>query len=249
VGELTRPREPANIATGAATRKLTLVPHGTWEVDAERSAVGFEIRHLKLMHVRGSFHVMAAVISCDREGVASIAGSIGVASIDTGDPRRDARLCDQDFFDVEHHPLISFSGVSPPVGAGDELVVRGTMTMRGASRPLELTVEQARTADGKSHGDPWVRARGVVSRHEFGLDWDSAFATGGLVIDDRVALRLDVVLVRRTQCSQDACAEHDKHEPALPRTNRIAEQTEAIDKKVHRASPHNTSGGLDDSDS
>jgi polyisoprenoid-binding protein YceI len=186
------------MTTRADTRQVTLVPPGTWEVDAERSTVGFEVRHLKLTRVRGRFHAIAAVISCDGEGVASIAASIGVASIDTGDPRRDARLCAQDFFDVEHHPMISFSGVSPPMGAGDALAVRGTMTMRGASRPLELRVEPSGAANGNSNGGPWVRARGVVSRSEFGLDWDSAFAAGGLVIDDRVALRLDLVLVHRT---------------------------------------------------
>jgi polyisoprenoid-binding protein YceI len=163
--------------------------------------VGFEVRHLKFTRVRGRFHVFAALVSCSSDGVASISGSIDVASIDTGDPRRDARLCAQDFFDVEHHPRISFSGISPALGAGDALVVRGTMTMRGASRPLELRAEPSPAPDGKSNGHPSVRVRGVVSRREFGLDWDSAFAAGGLVIDDRVYLRLDVVLVRHTHGS------------------------------------------------
>lgn len=182
-------------------KPVTLVPPGTWEVDAERSSVGFEVRHLKLTHVRGRFHVVAAVISCDSEGAASIAASVSVASIDTGDPRRDARLCAQDFFDVEHHPMISFSGDSRPLGACDALTVRGTMTMRGASRPLELRAEPSRAKDGNSNGDPRVRAYGVLSRREFGLHWDSAFAAGGLMIDDRVALRLDVVIVRCTRSS------------------------------------------------
>jgi class 3 adenylate cyclase len=126
-------------------------------------------------------------------------GPSRVASIDTGDPRRDARLCAQDFFDVEHHPTASFRGDAPPMGAGNVLAVRGMMTLRGASRPVELIAEPSRAADGKGNGDRWVRARGVISRREFGLDWDSAFAAGGLVIDDRVALRLDVAL--RRACS------------------------------------------------
>jgi polyisoprenoid-binding protein YceI len=189
-------REPLGITTRARTRQFALVPSGTWEVDSERSTVGFEVRHLKISRVRGRFREVTAVVSCDSEGVGSIEASISVASIDTGDPRRDARLCAQDFFDVEHHPMASFRGAAPPMGAGNVLAVRGMMTLRGASRPVELLAEPSRAADGKDNGDRWVRAQGVVSRREFGLDWDSAFAAGGLVIDDRVALRLDVALRR-----------------------------------------------------
>jgi polyisoprenoid-binding protein YceI len=157
--------------------------------------VGFEVRHLKIARVRGRFREVTALVSCDSDGVGSIEASIGVASIDTGDPRRDARLCAQDFFDVEHHPIASFRAAVPPMSTGNVLHVRGAMTLRGAARPIELLVEPSRT-DGKGDGDVdrWVRARGVVSRREFGLDWDSAFAAGGLVIDDRVALRIDVAL-------------------------------------------------------
>ena len=189
-------REPVYIATRADTRPVTLVPPGTWEVDPQRSTMGFEVRHLKISRVRGQFREVEAVVSCDSEGVGSIEASIGVASIDTGDPRRDARLCAEDFFDVEHHPMASFRGDAPPVGAGNVLTVRGTMSLRGVSRPVELVAEPSRAADGKGNGDRWVSARGVVSRREFGLNWDSAFAAGGLVIDDRVDLRIDVALRR-----------------------------------------------------
>jgi polyisoprenoid-binding protein YceI len=158
--------------------------------------VGFEVRHLKISRVRGRFREVSAVVCADSEGVASIEGSISVASIDTGDHRRDARLCAQDFFDVERHPIASFRGAAPPMGAGNVFAVSGTLTLRGVSRPVELLVEPSRRADGKGNGDRCVRARGVVSRREFGLDWDSAFAAGGLVIDDRVALRFDVALRR-----------------------------------------------------
>ena len=95
--------------------------------------------------------------------------------------------------------MISFSGESPPIGARDAMTVCGTMTIRGVARPLELRAEPSRAKDADSNGDPRVRAYGVLSRREFGLHWDSAFAAGGLVIDDRVALRLDIALVRRTR--------------------------------------------------
>lgn len=188
------------------SRQVTLVPPGTWEVDSARSTVGFDVRHLKITHVRGCFRAVAAAISCDSQGVASIAGLVSVASIDAGDPRRDARLCTKDFFDVEHHPAISFSGVTAPVAAGDPLVVRGTMTMRGASRPLELRAESSPAADGNGNDALRIRAHGEVSRREFGLAWDSAFAAGGLVINDRVGLELDLAVVRLLPASADGTA-------------------------------------------
>jgi polyisoprenoid-binding protein YceI len=175
------------------TERVTLVPPGTWELDPARSTVGFAVRHLKVTKVRGRFRETTGVIRCDREGVASIDGTIEVASIDTGDHRRDARLCAEDFFDVEQHPTIAVTAISPAVGPGDAPTVRGTMTVRGASQPLTLQLDAlASPVDG--NGDLRIRANGVVSRRAFGLEWDSAFAAGGLVIDDRVDLRLDVVV-------------------------------------------------------
>ena len=173
---------------------ITLVPPGTWTVDARRSTVGFDVRHLKLAKVRGRFRDLVGAVRCDGEGTVSISGLIDAASIDTGDPRRDARLRDADFFDVNRHPTIAISAASQPAPAGDPLTVRGTITIRGAERPLELQVEGPPTPVN-GNGDLRIRARGAVSRRAFGLDWDPAFAAGGLVIDDRVALRLDMVMV------------------------------------------------------
>jgi len=172
-----------------STEQATLVPRGAWEVDPARSTAGFTVRHLKVTKVRGRFGEITGVIRCDHEGVTSIDGRVQVASIDTGDHRRDARLRAEDFFDAERHPAIAFTAM----GSAEVPVVRGIMTIRGISRPLELQVDApASRVDG--NGDLRIRANGVVSRRAFGLTWDSVFAAGGLVIDDRVGLELDVVL-------------------------------------------------------
>ena len=173
------------------TERVPLVPRGMWDVDRARSTAGFTVRHLKVARVRGRFREITGVIRCDREGVTSMDGEVEVASIDTGDRRRDARLRAEDFFDAEQHPTIAFKARA--AASADAQVVRGTMTVRGVSQPLELQLEApASPVDG--NGDLRIRANGVVSRRAFGLEWDSAFAAGGLVIDDRVGLQLDVVL-------------------------------------------------------
>jgi polyisoprenoid-binding protein YceI len=201
-GTRTMRGETFGMTTPNGAERVTLVPPGTWEVDPARSTVGFAVRHLKVTKVHGRLCEVTGVVRCDSEGVASIDGSVKVASIDTGDHRRDARLCAEDFFDVERHPTIALTAVSPPVAPGDTPTVRGTMTVRGASRPLKLQVDApASPVDG--NGDLRIRANGVVSRRDFGLEWDSAFAAGGVVIDDRVGLRLDIVMVHPTPSTGD----------------------------------------------
>ena len=179
-----------------STEQVTLVPEGAWEVDPARSTVGFAVRHLKVTKVRGRFSEFTGVIRCDPDGITSIDGKVEVASIETGDRRRDARLRAEDFFDAERHPTIAFNALSEATGSGGFPVVRGMMTVRGVTRPLELHVD-APGSPVAGDGDLRIRATGVLSRREFGLRWDSAFAAGGLVIDDRVALQLDVVLCPR----------------------------------------------------
>ena len=179
------------IANG--TERVTLVPVGVWEVDPARSAVGFAVRHLKVTKVRGRFGEITGVIRCDRGGMTSIDGRVEVASIETGDHRRDARLCADDFFDIGRHPTIPFRALSKATGPGDVPIVRGRMTMRGVSRPVELHVDAPGSPVAGS-GDLRICANGVLSRRAFDLTWDSAFAAGGLVIDDRVELQFDVVL-------------------------------------------------------
>ncbi|HXR29057.1 MAG TPA: YceI family protein [Solirubrobacteraceae bacterium] len=188
------------MATTAETRQAGILPEGTWEIDQASSTIGFEVRHLKIARVRGRFHEAHAEISIGADGLATIAARVAVASIDTGDQRRDERLRAEDFFDVAHHPTLSFSGVCAPGRAGDVLAVRGEMTMRGLTRPLELLAQPARLAAGQQAR---VRVSGAVSRRDFGLEWDSAFAAGGLVIDDRIDLRLDLALLLRAPRAGD----------------------------------------------
>ena len=181
----------------SATETVSLVPPGTWKVDPTRSTVGFAVRHLKVAKVHGRFREITGGVRCDSDGVASIDGAVEVASIDTGDRRRDERLCAEDFFDIKRHPTITLAAVSQPVGAGDTPSVCGTMTLRGATRPLTVQLDAPGSAV-EGNGDLRISATGVVSRREFGLEWDSAFAAGGLVIDDRVALRFEIVVTPRS---------------------------------------------------
>ncbi len=169
-----------------------LLAPGAWRVLPKRSTVGFEIRHLKISRVRGRFHGVDALISSSEDGAVSIDARVTVASIDTGDERRDDRICEADFFDVSHHPMLTFTGECPPFDRDGSATVRGTLTIKGVSRAVELRARR----EGSTHrpGEVRLSATGHVSRSDFGLEWDSAFAAGGIVLDDRVTLRLDVIV-------------------------------------------------------
>lgn len=193
IGEAARSAEIRGVAILDRAKGVTLVPGGAWEVDPARSTAGFTVRHLKVAKVRGRFTEIRGVISCDPHGRTSIDGSVEVASIDTGDARRDDRLRGADFFDAERYPAISFSAVSQAVVTGEVPVVSGTMTVRGVAQPLGLQLDGLGSPIG-GNGELRIRGTGVLSRRAFGLAWDSAFAAGGLVIDDRVGLHLDIVL-------------------------------------------------------
>ena len=178
--------------TQTHTAQGALLSPGAWRVLSERSTLGFEIRHLKIARVRGRFHEVDARIESAANGIVSIEASVDVASIDTGDQRRDDRICQEDFFDVAGHPMLAFTGEIAPSDGDGSATVRGTMRIKGVSRPVELRARREGRVGGS--GETRLRATGAVSRKEFGLEWDSAFAAGGLVLDDRVTLRLDVIV-------------------------------------------------------
>src|SRR5271157_3650271 len=119
--------EACRVSTRTSTQTALLLPPGRYEVDASRSKVGFEIRHLMIAKVRGRFHSIAAEVSSGEDGIVSVSATIDVASFDTGDTRRDERMRAPDFFDVERHPAMTFSGQASPPQDGRGSTVRGTM--------------------------------------------------------------------------------------------------------------------------
>ena len=149
-------------------------------LDHTRSTVGFLIRHLGVATVRGTFSSFAADVESG-----SVRGEVGVASVDTGDPIRDRRLRTE-FFGADDFPSIAFEGLTEGASRID-----GSLTIRGATRPLSLTVRSERLDDGAVR----LRASGRLRRSDFGLDWDALRKAGRLLVADNVRVFADVVLV------------------------------------------------------
>jgi polyisoprenoid-binding protein YceI len=172
----------------------------TYRVDPAHTSVLFRIRHL-FTTVTGRFQTFEGTIVYDEKQPAQtkVEGSIDAASIDTTVKKRDDHLRSADFFDVEKYPKITFqsSGVSALDAAGTKGKMQGTLTMHGVSRPVVLEVSflgKGKDPGGKQRAG--FHATTTVDRKQFGLTWNKALESGGLLVGDEVTIELDIEAVR-----------------------------------------------------
>ena len=184
--------------TAPATTETTHT-RTTWAIDPAHTGLEFAVKHLMISTVRGRFGEVEGTLTIDERNPAGsmVEVSIPVASIDTRSEQRDAHLRSADFFDAERFPAITFRGtrVEGDVSGNFELV--GDLTIRGVTREVVLDVE----ANGRSR-DPWgnekigFEARGKIARSDFGLNWNQALETGGVLVGDEIRMTIDVQFVK-----------------------------------------------------
>lgn len=177
---------------------LPEIPAGTWTVDPTHSRIGFVARHLMVSKVRGTFNDFTAEVNIAENPLeSSVTAEIQVASVDTGNADRDGHLRTNDFFDVENFPTITFRSTGIVVEDDDEYKLLGELTIKGITKPVEFEVE----FEGLG-GDPWggtragFEAKTVIDRTEFGVEYNAALETGGVLLGDKVTIELDIQLVK-----------------------------------------------------
>jgi polyisoprenoid-binding protein YceI len=178
-------------------RGIVRVPTGTWTVDPAHSSVEFKVKHMMISTVRGHFGEFVGTIEAAPEYRDSkVHGTIQTASIDTNEPRRDEHLRSADFFDVESHPTIEFSSTRiEHTGRGDYRVT-GDLMMHGETHPVTLDVTvHGVTRDAQGQDRVGLEARGTLNRRDFGLRWQQALETGGVVVGDEVRISADIAAV------------------------------------------------------
>jgi polyisoprenoid-binding protein YceI len=172
----------------------TAIAVTTWTIDTAHSVVEFAVKHMVFATAKGRFSDFSGTIVLDSENVAnsSVSVDIAAASIDTRDAKRDEHLKSADFFDVEAYPTLSF--VSTSVEAkGDDLHVQGDLTMRGVTRPVVFEVE----FNGQGV-NPWGQqvisytAHTRINRKDFGLNWNAALESGGVLVSEEVKITLEI---------------------------------------------------------
>jgi polyisoprenoid-binding protein YceI len=178
-------------------RGIVRVPTGVWTVDPVHSSVEFRVKHMMISTVRGRFGEFEGTIEAAPDYHDSkVRGTIQAASIDTNESRRDGHLRSADFFDVENHPAISFESTTiEHVDKGDYRII-GDLTMHGETHPvrLEVTVHGV-TRDPQAGDRVGIEVRGTISRGEFGLRWQQALETGGVVVGDEIRVSADLSAV------------------------------------------------------
>ena len=178
----------------------------TWDIDVSHSAIHFHVRHMVISKVHGRFAKWAGTVNLDEQDPTRSAVDVRIdaASIDTQVADRDAHLRSKDFLDVAAHPEITFrSKRIERDGAGYR--VTGDLAIRGTSR--EVTLEAEFAGIGK---DPWgnqragFSAKTALDRREFGLVWNAALETGGVLVGEKVEITIELEAVKRAAAAPQA---------------------------------------------
>ena len=186
------------MSTTTLSSQLAKLTPGVWTVDPSHSTVGFTVRHLMVSKVRGHFGTFTGQVNVAANPLEStVEASVDTTSITTNDDKRDEHLRSSDFFEVETYPTMTLRSTGVE-SRGADFVLHADLTIRGITRQVELDLE----FEGVET-DPWggtragLTATTEISRKDFGLEWNAALETGGVVVGDKVKIQLDVELIRQ----------------------------------------------------
>jgi len=188
----------ATVFAGVALASLATAAQ--FEIDPQHSSAGFKVRHLMISNVKGEFSKVKGSVDFDSASpsAARIDAIIDVGNINTGEPQRDAHLKSPDFFDVAKFPNITFKSKKVTRVEANKYKALGDLTIHGVTREVTLDVEATQEVK-----DPWgnqrfgANATTKINRKDFGLTWNKALETGGVMVGDDVDITIDVELVRK----------------------------------------------------
>jgi polyisoprenoid-binding protein YceI len=171
----------------------------TYTVDYSHSDVGFSVRHMVFAKVRGHFTKWTAEVAIDPDTAkSSVKVEIDAATIDTREPQRDAHLRSPDFLEAEKYPKITYKSSKIEKAGDKKYVVTGDLTIRGVTKPVKLDVEEL--GGGK---DPWgnqrvaYAAKARVDRGDYGLKWNQALETGGVLVGEHIDIEIDIEAIAK----------------------------------------------------
>jgi polyisoprenoid-binding protein YceI len=172
---------------------------GTYTLDTSHSSVNFVVKHLMVSKTRGTFTGFTGTVVIGEDPAdSSVEVTVDVASVHTRDEKRDGHLRSADFFHVEEHPTMTYKSTSVKP-AGNEWLVDGDLTVHGVTGPLQL-----RVAFEGAASTPWggqalgFSATGEVNREDFGLTWNQALETGGVLVGKKATIEIEAEAVPAT---------------------------------------------------
>jgi polyisoprenoid-binding protein YceI len=171
-----------------------------WALDPTHSEIGFKVKHMMFTNVSGNFanfNVTAETSGDDFAG-AKIEFTADTASVNTNNEQRDGHLKSGDFFDAENFPKISFLATSYKQVSGNDYELTGNLTIKDVTKSVTLNVE-----NGGLMKDPWGNIKagftitGKINRNDFGLVWNAALETGGVLVSEEVKINCEIQLVKQ----------------------------------------------------
>lgn len=183
--------------TLAPSAPATALPTGTWNVDPVHSSVEFHVKHLGIATVKGKFKEFQGTLEVNDGGSTSAYGTVQVASVDTGEPQRDAHLRSADFFDAENLPEIAFHSTSIVPTGDEEFEIAGDFTIHGVTRPITLaaTLEGTET-DHQGNPRVGVSATAQINRSDYDMRFNMALGSGNVVVSDKVKILLEISAIK-----------------------------------------------------
>lgn len=181
----------------------------TWTLDQQHVDLGFAVKHMMVATVRGRFTEVEADIDLDepRPENSHVSATVRAASLTTGNPERDTHLKSPDFLDVERFPALTFESTAVRRIGDDRFELAGNLTIRDVSRPVVLRGEVSGPVSS-----PWGDRRagfslsGEIDREAFGLTWNVAMETGGVLVGKTVKLNIEAELAEQVEASESAVA-------------------------------------------
>jgi polyisoprenoid-binding protein YceI len=172
----------------------------TWKLDPAHSVAEFKVKHMMISNVKGSFSGLSGVVNLDESDYthSTVEASIPVGTLKTGDDQRDGHLKSADFFDVEKFPTLTFKATNIDSTGGANYQVTGDLTLHGITKAVTFSVEDV----SEPSKDPWgnhrigLSASAKINRKDFGLTWNSALETGGLLVGDDVTINIEAQFIK-----------------------------------------------------
>jgi polyisoprenoid-binding protein YceI len=187
-----------------AKRRNTMTPAATatttWKIDPAHSSAEFKVKHMMISNVKGKFSGISGVLKLHDEDCSEsvVEATIPVATLSTGDEQRDGHLKSAEFFDAETYPTLKFKSTHVVRHAPGEHKVAGELTVHGVTKNVTFEVEGP-SEPGK---DPWgnmrigLSASTKINRKDFGLSWNAALETGGVLVGEDVTITLDIQFIK-----------------------------------------------------
>ncbi|MEY9486051.1 polyisoprenoid-binding protein YceI [Streptomyces calvus] len=201
MGIFGRKNDTATTATATAVNPDLAALTGTYTIDPAHSTIGFVARHAMVTNVKGGFQDFTGTLELDGSDPAKSTATLDVVmdSIDTGNADRDGHLKTADFFRTDEFPAMTFRSTKAEALGGDDYRITGDLTILGTTKPLTIDLEfNGAATDPFGNERVGFEGKAEILRSEWGLTWNAALETGGVLVSDKIKLNFDISAIRKT---------------------------------------------------